>query len=388
MNFNFDEIIPRRNSNSIKWDFVKDDDVLPMWVADMDFRTAPPIIEALTKRAQHGIFGYTKVPDAYFDAVIGWFERRHGFKVQRDWILVSTSVVPAISAIIKALTTPGDQVIIQSPVYNCFYSSIRNNECETVSNDLIYNDGDYSINFEELEKLAANPKAKLLLFCSPHNPAGRVWTKDELKRVGDICIRNSVIVISDEIHCDLVFEGHKHIPFATLGDEYLQHSITCVAPSKTFNTANLHTANIFAADPEIRKRIDKALNVNEVCEIGAFGVDGLIAAYNDSEEWLNQLIKYLHGNYIFLKNFFDEHLPFIKVTPLQATYLVWIDCSALGKSSNELGDMLLINEKLLLNKGIIYGANGDSFLRINIACPRALLIEGLNKIKNAFTTNN
>ncbi len=381
---NFDEIVPRRHSNSYKWDSADDDAVLPMWIADMDFKTAPPVIEALIRRAKHGIFGYTKVPDAYYDAVIGWFGRRHQFTVRKEWILYTTGVVPALSAIIKALTVPGDKVIVQSPVYNCFYSSIRNNECETVSNDLIYENGSYTIDFAGLEKIAADPKAKLLLLCNPHNPAGRVWTKDELTEIGNICIRNGVTVVSDEIHCDLVYPGYRHIPFASLSEEFLLHSVTCSAPSKTFNLAGLQAANIFAADAEVKKRIDKALNINEVCEINPFGVEGLIAAYNEGEDWLEQLLVYLYDNYLFLKDFFTTHLPQLKVLPLQATYLVWVDCSVLKKTSEELVKILLEQEKLWLNEGTMYGANGANFLRINIACPRALLQDGLNRMKHAI----
>ncbi len=384
MKYYFDEIIPRRHSNSYKWDSAADDAVLPMWIADMDFRTAQPVIDALVKRAQHGIFGYAKVPDAYYDAVTNWFGRRHGFAIQKDWILFTTGVVPALSAVIKALTVPGDGVIVQSPVYNCFYSSIRNNGCAIVSNDLIYKNGNYTIDFAGLERIAADPRNKLLLLCNPHNPAGRVWTKEELMKIGDICIRNGVVVVSDEIHCDLVYPGYRYIPFASVSDEFLQHSVTCTAPSKTFNLAGLQVANIFAADPGVKKRIDKALNINEVCEINPFAIEGLIAAYNEGEEWLEQLLTYLRENYVLLKDFFETHLPQLKVLPLQATYLVWVDCSALGQSSGQITEMLLEKEKLWLNDGKLYGANGDHFVRINIACPKALLNDGLNRIKHAL----
>ena len=384
MKYNFDEITPRRNSNSYKWDSAKDAEVLPMWIADMDFRTAPSVIEALAKRVQHGIFGYTKVPDAYFDAVTGWFERRHGFSFQKEWILFTTGVVPALSAVIKALTSPGDKVIVQQPVYNCFFSSIRNDMCEMVSNDLTYKDGTYSIDFDDLEEKASDPQAKLLLLCSPHNPAGRVWTREELTKIGDICFRNNVIVVSDEIHCDLTYPGHTFIPFASVSEKFLYNSVTCSAPSKTFNIAGLQVANIFAADEEMRKKIDKALNVNEVCEINAFAVEALIAAYNEGEEWLDELRQYLYSNYIYLKDFFTQHLPQFTILPLEATYLVWVDCSSLGLSSAEVTKKLLDNEKLWVNEGTIYGAAGEGFIRLNIACPRELLVQGLDKIKKAF----
>ena len=385
MKYNFDEIIPRRNTNSVKWDLAANDNILPMWVADMDFRTAPPVIDAFIRRAQHGIFGYTTVPDAYYGAVTGWFERRYHFAILKEWILYTTGVVPAISAVIKALTVPGDQVIVQTPVYNCFFSSIRNDRCETVANELIYKDGVYSIDFDDFEKKASDPKAKVFLLCNPHNPAGRVWTREELTRLGEICLKNQLIVISDEIHCDFVYAGHQHIPFASISEAFLQNSVTCTAPSKTFNLAGIKVANIIAADKIIRQKIDKALNVNEICEISPFAVDAVIAAYNESEDWLEELKNYLYNNYLYLKNFFNEKLPAIKVLPLEATYLVWMDFSAMGQSSHEISETLLKKENLWVNEGTIYGANGEGFIRLNIACPKQLLQEGLSKIKNLYT---
>ena len=385
MNYNFDEIVPRRNSNSYKWDSATNDDILPFWVADMDFRTAPPVIEALQKRVQHGIFGYTKVPQSYYDAVTGWFERRHNFTFRKEWTLYTTGVVPALSAIIKALTVPGDKVIIQTPVYNCFFSSIHNNGCEVSANHLIYNNGKYSIDFDDLENKASDPKAKLLLLCSPHNPAGRVWSKEELTQIGKICFENNVIVVSDEIHCDLVYEGYRHIPFASLGDDFLSNSVTCTAPSKTFNIAGLQIANIHIADETIRNKINKALNINEVCEINSFSVGALIAAYNEGEDWLDELKKYLYENYLFLKEFFEKNLPQFPVLPLEATYLVWIECSVLRRSSTEIAKILLEKENIQINPGTMYGDGGENFIRFNIACPRELLAKGMNTIKNGFT---
>ncbi|MCC8146142.1 MAG: pyridoxal phosphate-dependent aminotransferase [Bacteroidales bacterium] len=384
MKYNFDEIVPRKGTNSYKWDTITDEDVLPMWVADMDFRTAPTIIEAITKRALHGVFGYTKVPQAYFDATVNWFQRRHNFTLQKEWILFTSGVVPALSAVIKALTVPGDKVIVQTPVYNCFFSSIRNDQCEMVSNELIYKDNTYHIDFDDLEQKAADPKAKLLLLCSPHNPVGRVWKKEELIRIGEICLRNHVIVVSDEIHCDLVYPGHTHIPFASVSNEFLQNSVTCTAPSKTFNLAGIQVANIMAAHEEMRLKIDKALNINEVCEINAFAVEALIAAYNGGEDWLEELKVYLYDNYRILVEFFRKYLPSLPVTQLEATYLVWIDCSALKQTSKEIAETLLDREKLWVNEGVLYGTVGEGFIRINIACPRPLLLEGLERIKKVY----
>lgn len=384
MKYNFDELVPRRGSNSYKWDSAGSEDVLPMWVADMDFRTAPAVVEALRKRVEHGIFGYVKVPAAYYDAIGDWFKRRHSWRVEKDWILFTTGVVPALSAVIKALTHPGDKVLVQTPVYNCFFSSIRNDECEMVANPLIYRNGAYSIDFDDLEKKAADPRVKLLLLCNPHNPAGRVWTRHELTRIGEICLKNDVFVVTDEIHCELVYPGHQYIPFASISEDFLHSSVTCTSPSKAFNLAGLQVANIFAANPAVRKKIDKALNVNEVCEINPFAVEALIAAYNEGEEWLEELRQYLLGNYNYLKRFFEEQLPQFPVLALEGTYLVWVDCSVLKQSSEEIVKMLLEKEMLWVNEGSMYGEAGDGFIRINIACSRQLLIEGLNRIARAL----
>lgn len=384
MKFNFDEMIDRHGTNSYKWDSPDDDNTLPMWVADMDFRTAPSVVEALKKRVEHGIFGYVKVPDTYYDAVINWFDRRHNWQVEKEWILYTTGVVPALSAIIKALTCPGDKVLVQTPVYNCFFSSISNNGCEIAYNPLIYRNETYHIDFVDLEKKTADPKVKLLLLCNPHNPTGRVWTKDELTRLGNICLRNNVLVIADEIHCELVYSEHHYTPFASISNDFLLHCVTCNSPSKAFNLAGLQVANIIVADTVIKTRIDKALNINEVCDINPFAVEALIAAYNSGEEWLDELNHYLFVNYNYLRAYFAEYLPELKVTALEGTYLVWIDCSAIKKSSKEIATILLEKERLKINEGSMYGQAGESFIRINIACPRQRLIEGLSKFKKLW----
>ena len=384
MKYDFDEIIPRRGTNSYKWDSARDADILPMWVADMDFRTAPPVVEALRKRVEHGIFGYVRVPDAYYAAVTNWFARRHDWQVEKEWIIYTTEVVPALSAVIKALTVTGDKVMVQTPVYNCFFSSIRNNGCGMIANPLIYRNGTYQIDFADLEQKAADPSVKVLLLCNPHNPAGRVWTKQELTRIGDICIRNNVWVIADEIHCELVFPGHTYIPFASISQEFLMHSVTCTSPSKAFNLAGLQIANIISADTDIRIKIDKAINVNEVCDVNPFGVEALMAAYNDSEEWLEELKQYLFANYNYLRAYFAECLPKFPVSMLEGTYLVWVDCSVLNQSSDKIVKTLLEKEKLWVNEGGLYGEAGEGFIRINIACPRQQLIEGLNRLRRAL----
>lgn len=384
MKYNFDEIIPRRGTNSYKWDSAGDADVLPMWVADMDFRTAPPVVEALRKRVEHGIFGYVRVPDAYYAAVTNWFARRHDWQIEKEWIIYTTGVVPALSAVIKALTAPGDKVMVQTPVYNCFFSSIRNNGCGMIANPLIYRNGTYQIDFADLEQKAADPSVKVLLLCNPHNPSGRVWTKQELTRIGDICIRNNVWVVADEIHCELVFPGHTYIPFASISQEFLMHSVTCTSPSKAFNLAGLQIANIISADTDIRTKIDKAININEVCDVNPFGVEALMAAYNDGEEWLEELKQYLFANYNYLRVYFEEYLPEFPVATLEGTYLVWADCSVLNQSSDETVKTLLEKEKLWVNEGSLYGEAGEGFIRINIACPRQQLIEGLNRLRRAL----
>lgn len=381
MKYDFDKTIDRRATNSYKWDSAPEG-VLPMWVADMDFRTAPAIIDALQKRVAHGIFGYTRVPDAYYDAVTSWFSRRHGWDIDREWIIYTSGVVPAVSAVIKALTVPGDKVIVQTPVYNCFFSSIRNNGCEIVSNPLRRAADTYEMDFDALERCAADPRAKVMLLCNPHNPAGRVWTPDELTRLGNICLRNGVTVVADEIHCELVYQGFKYTPFASLSDAFLHRSVTCVSPSKAFNIAGLQIANIVAFDNDLRSRIDKAININEVCDVNPFGVAATIAAYNEGEEWLNQLVDYLHGNYEAMAEFCRCELPEFPITRLEGTYLVWMDCSSLGMPSDALEHALLDDARLWLNAGTMYGAEGEGYMRWNIACPRSVMLDGLNRFLN------
>ena len=381
MKYDFDKTIDRRATNSYKWDSAPEG-VLPMWVADMDFRTAPAIIDALQKRVAHGIFGYTRVPDAYYDAVTSWFSRRHGWDIDREWIIYTSGVVPAVSAVIKALTVPGDKVIVQTPVYNCFFSSIRNNGCEIVSNPLRRTADTYEMDFDALERCAADPRTKVMLLCNPHNPAGRVWTPDELTRLGNICLRNGVTVVADEIHCELVYQGFKYTPFASLSDAFLHRSVTCVSPSKALNIAGLQIANIVAFDNDLRSRIDKAININEVCDVNPFGVAATIAAYNEGEEWLNQLVDYLHGNYEAMAEFCRRELPEFPITRLEGTYLVWMDCSSLGMSSDALEHALLDDARLWLNAGTMYGAEGEGYMRWNIACPRSVMLDGLNRFLN------
>lgn len=381
MKYNFDEIVSRRHTCSYKWDSAPSDEkeVLPLWVADMDFRTAPVIVEALERRVRHGIFGYVRVPDAYYESVARWFVRRHGWKMETDWIIYTSGVVPAISAVIKALTVPGDGVVVQTPVYNCFFSSIRNNGCRVVPNPLIYENRTYRIDFEDLDRKTADPGVRLLLLCNPHNPAGRVWTQEELVRIGEICQKNGVRVIADEIHCELVFPGHEYVPFASTGENLLRNSVTCVSPSKAFNLAGLQIASIISCDRAVRERIVRAININEVCDVNPFGVEATIAAYEGGEDWLLQLLDYLKGNYDLLCDFFKTYLPQIPVTSLEGTYLVWTDCRAFHLPSDVLQTLLLEETGLWLNSGTLYGAEGEGFLRWNIACPRVVLHDALTR---------
>jgi cystathionine beta-lyase len=348
----------------------------------MDFQTAPPVIEALRRRVEHGVFGYVKVPDSYYDALVSWFSREHGWMIDRERVIYTSGVVPAVSAIIKALTTPGDGVIVQTPAYNCFFSSIRNNGCRIVENRLRRVDNEvgfsYEFDWDDLEAKAADPMNKLMILCNPHNPSGRVWTRQELERISDIASRHGVTVISDEIHCELSMPGFTYTPYATVDSS----AVICCSPSKAFNIAGLQIANIIAPSSDIQARIDRAINDNEVCDVNPFGVEALIAAYNDGKEWLEALKEYLAENFSALKEFFSTRLPELKVCDLQATYLAWIDITPLGVGSTELEERLLRDAKVWINAGDMY--HQDGYIRINMACPRQRLITGLERLANAI----
>ena len=387
MEYDFSIPTDRRDTDSYKWDSAPEADIIPLWVADMDFETFPAITEALQRRVAHGIFGYTRVPEAYYEAVCRWFKKRHGWHINRDDIIYTSGVVPAVSAVIKALTLPGDQVIVQGPVYNCFFSSIRNNGCEMVSNSLIYNKEElrYEIDFDDLERKLKHERARLMLLCNPHNPGGRVWTRDELTRVAELCRKYGVRVVSDEIHCELTLYDNEYVPFGSLPDELSRGSITCCSPSKAFNTAGLQIANIVCRDAEVRNRINRAININEVCDVNPFGVIALQAAYSDEGyEWLTQLRKYISANYDLLLERFARELPKCKVMRMEGTYLAWIDCSELHIPSDEIEKMLMHENKVWVNAGSMYGAEGAAFIRINMACTSELLNEGITRIVNGL----
>lgn len=371
----------------MKWDHplpfgVEKDDVIPMWVADMDFKVAPFITEAILKRAAHGVFGYTQVPDGYYKAVTGWYLKRYGVEFQRDWIIYTTGVVPAISAVLRGITVPGDKVIIQTPVYNCFFSSIRNLGCEALHSPLKYVETaegfTHEMDLEDLEAKCSDPSAKVLLLCNPHNPGGRVWTAEELRRAGEIARRHGVTVVSDEIHCEIVMPGYRYTPFAAASPENLDTCITLCSPSKSFNIAGLQTANIIIKDPELRTRVDKGVNIHENCDLNCFGPEALQAAYTPKGEiWLDEMNATVYANYLSLKEAFAQHCPKLKVCRLEGTYLIWVDIRSLGISGTEL-EKRLLDYGVWVNNGSMYG--DDGFIRINAACPPSVFNEGLRRI--------
>ena len=384
--YDFDEIVNRRGSGSVKWDArppfgIPGEEVIPLWVADMDFKAAPFILDALKKRVEHGVFGYVSVPDSYYDAVISWFAGRHGWKMEKEWILYTTGVVPALSAVIKAFCKPSDKVIVQTPVYNCFFSSIRNNGCERLDVPLLYHDSTYSFDFDALERACADPKARVLLLCNPHNPAGRVWKADELERVGKIARRHGVVVVSDEIHCEIIMPGHRFVPFASVSAGNQSCCVTLCSPSKSFNIAGLQIANIVTDNADWLKRIDRAVNDNEICDVNPFGVAALQAAYSEQgARWLEELNEYIFANYSLLKEVITD----FPVCKLEGTYLAWIDVSSIGLPSEKMEEELLRKEKVWVNAGTMYGTEG--FIRVNLACPRSVLSEGLERLRRGLAS--
>ena len=388
--FDFDRLTERRDTACMKWDSISSDpDLLPMWVADMDFETAPVVKQAVMNRAATGIYGYAIVPEhGYHSAIAGWESRRHGYTPDPALTIPTTSVVPAVSALLHALTHPGDGVIIQSPVYNCFYRCIRNQGCREADAPLRRVDCQYpsrftyEMDFDALEAQAADPRNRVMLLCNPHNPAGRNWTREDLTRVAEICARHNVTVISDEIHCDLTMPGHEFVSYATMPPEYRDRAYVITSPSKAFNTAALHVANIFAGNNELYQLALQAVDDLCIGAIDPFGVDALIAAYDHGEPWLQSLTEYLKGNYEALLEFFNENLPQLPVAILETTYLVWVDIRALGISSDRLEKLLIGRGHVWMNSGSMYG--GDGYLRINIATQRSRLLEGLRRMADVI----
>jgi len=387
MKYNFDEIVSRKNTNSVKWDLAKDVEVLPMWVADMDFKTAPEILETISEKVSHGVFGYSDIPDNFHQLIIDWWKKNHDFYIEKEWLLPVTGMIVSLSAIVRTFVKPDENIILQTPVYNHFFTIADNCSCNLLENDLIYKDGSYEIDFDDLEAKASNSKTKLLLMSNPHNPVGRVWKKEELVKIAEICSEHQVMVVSDEIHADLVFENHKHIPFASIAANYDLLFVTCGSPCKTFNLSGLSISYIISQDKNILKQINKTLEIQETIYPNPIAADALIAAYTKGNNWLKEMKIYLWENYQFLLKFCGEHLPEIKVISLEATYLVWLDFSFFNKTSDEISKILIDEEKLWLNSGTMYGKAGEGFLRMNIACPRELLVKGLKRLEKFYLKN-
>ena len=393
MKYNFDERVVRRGTGCVKWDECADDAVIPLWVADMDFKAAPAIQEAIRRRAEHGVFGYTLVDDAYYEAIISWFGRRHGWTIRREEILYTTGVVPAMAVALKALTMAGEKVLMLSPDYNCFFSSIRNSGCEVLETALLRPSSGkqaehgqrgtrWEVDWTDFEAKCADEKTTVFLLCNPHNPTGRVWTREELERMNEICMKHGVKVVSDEIHCELIMPGHRFQPFAAVSEACRQNSVTLNSPSKSFNIAGLQTANIICSRSDWRRRLDRAININEVCDLNPFGPVALKAAYNESEDWIDELNAYLWDNYTALCRFAADNLPQWKISPLEGTYLPWVDITATGMTSEEYASLLFQESRVWVNPGTMYGKeSGKGFIRLNIACPRSLLTEALERIK-------
>jgi len=384
--YDFDKVVDRRGTSSLKWDqlgsLFGSEDVLPLFVADMDFEAPREVVGAIVERAKHGVYGYTIRTAGYYEAVAGWLERRHGWKIEREWLVSSPGVVPALAAAILTFTEPGDGVILQSPVYYPFYDVIRANGRTVVDNPLRIEDGVYRVDFDLLEEQAR--QAKLMLLCSPHNPGGRVWTADELRRIGEICFRHGVVVVSDEIHHDLVFAPHKHVPFAALGPEFAERSITCISPSKTFNLAGLQAAAAIVPNAELRKPYLRTARLGLSIHMDSyFGVTGMEASYRYGEPWLEQLLAYLRDNRDAVVAFIRERLPELRVMVPEATYLAWVDCRAITEDPAELKKLMYREAKVAFSEGSVFGKQGAGWLRINFGCPRAVLLEALERFAEA-----
>ncbi|NLI25599.1 MAG: putative C-S lyase [Bacteroidales bacterium] len=385
--YNFDRIIPRTGTNSVKYDGVLhtfgSEDVIPLWVADMDFRCPEPVVEALRQRVEHGIYGYTFVPDGYYEALAGWMEKRHRWSVRREWVVFSPGVVAALHLAVNAFTRPGDGVIVQPPVYFPFFSAVKENGRRLVYNELKLENSRYTINWDDLREKASRG-ARMLLFCHPHNPAGRCWTAGELETLADICREYDLILLSDEIHADLTLPGYRHLPMAALNEEIAGRTITCVSASKTFNLAGLATSAVIISNSELREKFESFCRKVHTGSGNLFGYTAAEAAYRYGEEWLNEVLEYLSENIQFAQNFFRKHIPVIEPIPTEATYLMWLDCRKLGLSPEQLGDFMVKQAGIGLNNGAMFGPGGEGFMRLNVACPRALLERALERLRRAI----
>ncbi|MCD7944395.1 MAG: pyridoxal phosphate-dependent aminotransferase [Clostridia bacterium] len=387
-NLDFDRIIDRRNTDCLKYDFAKrrgkPEDVLPLWVADMDFPTSSYVLDALQERVAHGIFGYTEIGDSYFEAVAGWMERKHGWQVKQDWLVKTPGVVFGLAMAVKAFTEKGDSILIQQPVYYPFKEVIEDNDRQVVSSDLVLgSDNRYHINFADFEQKIIDNQVKLFILCSPHNPVGRVWKREELLRIGELCLKYGVLAVSDEIHQGFVYGENKHLVFANLAPEFEKFSITCTSPAKTFNLAGLQVSNLFIPNPTLQEAFRKQIAASGYSQLNTLGLTAGEAAYRYGEEWHNGVIDYLEQNIIYLKSYLNQELPEIRMIEPEGTYLVWLDFRGLGLTVPELEHMIIHKAKLWLDSGAIFGAAGEGFQRINIACPRATLKQALEQLKQA-----
>lgn len=380
--YDFDTPINRRGTDSVKWDVAEGE--LPMWVADMDFKTAPAIIDALVKRADHGIFGYADVDDGWYDAYINWWDRRHGIKLEKEWLMFCTGVIPAISSAVRKLTTPNENVVIQTPVYNIFFNSIVNNGCRVLENRLIYKEGKYSIDFNDLKAKLSDPQTTLMILCNPHNPVGKIWDKETLAKIGELAAEYDVTVISDEIHCDITKPGTEYVPFAAASDTCRDISVTCIAPTKAFNIAGVMTAAISVPNPKLRHKVWRAINTDEVAETTVFAATAAKAAFNHGEDWLEEMRSYVFENRRIAGEFIKENIPGVSLVDGDATYLLWIDISSLGVSSRRAAKFIREKTGLFITAGSVYGECGDRFFRMNVACPRVYLYDGLNRLKRGI----
>lgn len=379
--FDFDSIINRRNTNSLKWDVPQNE--LPMWVADMDFRTAPCVLEALEKRLKHGVLGYSVIPDSWAESYINWWKIRHDLDIKPEELIFCTGVIPAISTSVRKLTYPAEKVLLQTPVYNMFFNSIINNGRFVIESPLVNNGGNFEIDFDDLEAKLSDPQVSMMILCNPHNPVGRIWKIEELRRIGELCKRHGVVVISDEIHCDITSPGKSYVPFASASEVCREISVTCLAPTKCFNIAGLQTAAVMITNPLLRHKVWRALNTDEVAEPNAFAIDAAISAFTDGGPWLDELRSYVFENKRVAADFIAKNVPGIAVGVSDATYLMWLDCRELGLSSEDLAGKIRSRTGLYLTAGSEYGKAGEGFLRLNAACPRATLEDGLGRLKRA-----
>lgn len=382
MKWDFDRLVDRRNTGSLKWDVAEGE--LPMWVADMDFQTAPCVREALRARVEHGVFGYSIVPEEWYQAYIGWWRDRHGFTMEPEWLIFCTGVVPAISSMVRKLTTPAEKVLLMTPVYNIFFNSILNNGRQPLEGGLVYDGMSYRVDFEDLERKLADPQTTLMLLCNPHNPIGKIWDRETLARIGALCRKHHVVVISDEIHCDITAPGTEYVPFASVSEDCRDNSVTCIAPTKAFNIAGLQTAAVSIPNPVLRHKVWRGLNTDEVAEPNAFAVDAAIAAFTKGGEWLDALRAYLEDNKVFVREFIERELPQLHVVASEATYLLWVDLGREECSAEEAAEFIREKTGLYLSAGNPFGGDGGRFLRMNTACPRAVLEDGLARLKEGI----